>query len=306
MSCPRIYLGTGRSALPLSANTANDSIVTASQSLSDGVLTTVQVIVYNHGTNDAPATNLQLYWTDPTAGFEALPSHLIWDYSFDTGIPGAITVPPAEGMIPHNFGWTPGADVLATNGGQVCLLVRLSNAVAPAGACLSQTYGVEPTVDPLSAVHCLQVVGSGGTGGGGGGGGIGGGGGAGAGIGGMAGVAGSDSEGDAGGEASSSAGSPDGGAGQKGGGAGVSGDTSKPIAGAGGGATTAGSAGTSSAGTTSAGGAASGAPENSGCGCRVGEEGFSASSLVVVGLAVLVQLTRRRRRSAAHWRKPPR
>lgn len=159
MACPQIYLGTGRAAGPLPALYGNDSIVVSGSPLIEGAAITIPMTAYNHG-DTSPITSLELYWSDPTTGFMAVPSHLVGSVNFTSGITGASTLPPTDGMAMTTFGWTPDATVLGTNGGHVCLLARLNNLTAPAdGTCSQQTYNsASPATDPLSAIHNVQII----------------------------------------------------------------------------------------------------------------------------------------------------
>ena len=153
MSCPQIYLGTGRFSPvpPLSPEYANDSIQPPSYFLTSGVPITVPVTVYNHGTDGAPRTLLELFYADPSTGF--IPVGTVGTHTFLLNdIPGGLTLPPSEGSVPFSFVWMP------TTVGHFCLLARLSNLDAPAGACLSQTYGSDPAIDPLSGIHNVQII----------------------------------------------------------------------------------------------------------------------------------------------------
>ncbi len=105
MSCPQIYLGTGRSTRPLADDTANDSVVPTMDSVQSGYTISVQVTVRNHGTDSAPNTDLELYWTEP--GAFVAPVNLIGTYHFaDAEIYGAVSL-GADGAVPHSFAWTP-------------------------------------------------------------------------------------------------------------------------------------------------------------------------------------------------------
>ncbi len=152
MSCPQIYLGTGRAAAPLADDYANDSIVPPTYYVQSGTLIFVQVNVYNHGTDPAPPTDLELYWTTP--GTFVAPVNLINTYSFADGeITGAVSIPPTEGSAQHTFAWTPSTI------GHFCLFARLRNTMNPAGACLPQSYGAyAPPDDPLSGIHNVEVI----------------------------------------------------------------------------------------------------------------------------------------------------
>jgi hypothetical protein len=152
MSCPQIYLGANRFAGPLPDDYANDSIVPPTYYVQSGHPIIVQVTVFNHGTDAAPATNLELYWTTP--GTFVAPVNLINTYPFALGdIPGAVSLGADGQSIPIPFAWTP------TIVGHFCLFARLSNTVAPAGACATQSYGVfAPPDDPLQGIHNVEVI----------------------------------------------------------------------------------------------------------------------------------------------------
>jgi hypothetical protein len=152
MTCPQIYLGTGRSTGPLPDDYANDSIVPPTYYVQSGTPISVQVTVWNHGGDAAPATSLELYWTTP--GTFVAPVNLINTYSFADGeIPGGITAGPDGMATPINFAWTP------TTIGHFCLFARLKNTVNPSGPCLPQSYGVyAPPDDPLSGIHNVEVI----------------------------------------------------------------------------------------------------------------------------------------------------
>lgn len=168
MSCPSLYLGPGRFAPPLPAEYGNPAIGLTSYTLTVNVPVFASVTVNNHGTDDSPSSLVELYWSDPTTGFPALAARQIGNAS--AVVPGATAIPGGQddGVWAPNFSWTPDNTVLATNGGHVCLLARVSNNVAPGGACSQQTYdSSSPATDPLSAIHNVQIVTPSGGGGGG-------------------------------------------------------------------------------------------------------------------------------------------
>jgi hypothetical protein len=118
----------------------------------------IPVTVQNAGTDDAPATQMELYWSNPTTGFQAVLSQRIGSVGLP-GVPGSTGSPGGDGMISNTFAWDPGSDALTTNGGHVCLLAIVFNTVAPGGACVQQTNNsVSPATDPLSAIHNVQLV----------------------------------------------------------------------------------------------------------------------------------------------------
>lgn len=172
MTCSSLYLGTGRFGTPpLPPDYANSAILFSSYSLTVNVPVFGTLTTNNHGTDDSPSSLIELFWSDPTTGFQALSSRLI------TSVPSAI-VPGAtllggggqqDGEFAQNFAWTPDNTVLGTNGGHVCLLARVSNNVAPPSPCTQQSYNSSsPATDPPSAIHNVQIVTASGGGGGGG------------------------------------------------------------------------------------------------------------------------------------------
>jgi hypothetical protein len=174
MSCPNIYLGTGRfGAGPLAANYANDSIILASYDVQVSTAVSGQLRVNNHGTDDSPSTHVELYWSDPATNFAAVASRLILDTN--TIIPGA-AVGGSEGEFLTSWSYS------FPTVGHYCLLARVENNSPPAGACVQQGYNSSsPPTDPQSAIHNINVLappppppspGPGGPGGGGGGGGF--------------------------------------------------------------------------------------------------------------------------------------
>jgi hypothetical protein len=158
MTCPEIYLGTGRAVGPLPGLYTNDAIGVSGAPLPTGTTTIIPVTGSNAGTDDSPATQMELYWSDPTTGFQALLSRRIGSVNLP-GIPGSTGSPGGDGTASNNFGWTPDATALGTNGGHVCLLAILFNTVAPGGVCVQQTNNsVSPATDPLSAIHNVQLI----------------------------------------------------------------------------------------------------------------------------------------------------
>ena len=160
MSCPQIYLGTTRSAGPLPDEYANNSVVPPTYYVQSGVQISVQVTVYNHGTDPAPATQLELFWTTP--GTFVAPVNLIVfpmqpppTYSFaDSEITGAVNF-GSEGVGVVNVPWKPSTI------GHFCLFARLKNTANPSGPCSLQSYGdggAAPPNDPLSGIHNVQVI----------------------------------------------------------------------------------------------------------------------------------------------------
>lgn len=152
MSCPNIYLGTGRfGAAPLAAEYANDAIILASYDITVDTTVFGQLRVNNHGTDDSPSSHIELYWSDPGTNFPALPSRLI----FETNqvIPGA-AVGGGEGEFVNNWSYT------FPTVGHFCLLARLENNSPPSGAgCTSQGYNSSsPPTDPQSAIHNINVI----------------------------------------------------------------------------------------------------------------------------------------------------
>ncbi|HEX3696152.1 MAG TPA: hypothetical protein VH374_12280 [Polyangia bacterium] len=157
MTCPDIYLGPSRLQAPPTPFWTNPAIAPPSDSLTQGSAVTIQVTARNHGTDDAPSTQAELYWSDPTTGFMAVAANLIGSYNFPS-ILGATTIPAMDGEVAVNFPWTPPAAAVTTNGGHVCLLARLHNLTPPSGAtCAEQIYSADPPTDPLSAIHNIHV-----------------------------------------------------------------------------------------------------------------------------------------------------
>lgn len=163
MSCPDLYLGPSHDQAPPNPYWTNPAISPTTTSMTVGTGITIHVTARNHGTDAAPPTLVELFWSDPTTGFPAVASRLIGSYIFqDTNIPpdailGATSIPPADGEATVPFAWTPTAEAAGTNGGHVCLLARLSMASPPAGGCEQQIYTNSPTTDPRSAIHNVHV-----------------------------------------------------------------------------------------------------------------------------------------------------
>lgn len=152
MTCPNIYLGTGRfGAAPLPANYWNDAIVMSSYTVQQGVTVGGQVIVRNHGTDDSPSTQLELYWSDPATNFPAVAANLILNAPA-TVYPGTAIGAPEDEDVSHN--WT----YPFPTAGHWCLLARLNNNTSPGGACVQQGYNSSsPATDPQSAIHNIIV-----------------------------------------------------------------------------------------------------------------------------------------------------
>ena len=160
MTCPQIYLGTGRTGTPpLPPLYSNDAIGVSGSPLLVGTPQVIGLTVQNHGTQAAPATTLELYWSDPTTGFQAQPARMIGSFGFDSIDPASLS-PAMDGLASTNIGWTPDTVALGTNGGHVCLLALVYNTVAPSGAgCMQQLNdSASPATDPLSAIHNVQIV----------------------------------------------------------------------------------------------------------------------------------------------------
>ncbi|MEZ4228824.1 MAG: hypothetical protein R3B89_06655 [Polyangiaceae bacterium] len=156
MSCPDIYLGPDRANAPPAPFWTNPAIDPPTLALTEGIPYTIQVTARNHGTDDSPETRLELYWSDPTTGFMAVPSRMIGETLLV--VPAGIALPPSDGQIAFNFSWTPDSNATSTNLGHVCLLARLRNISPPVDtSCSQQVYGPDPTIDPLSAIRNVHV-----------------------------------------------------------------------------------------------------------------------------------------------------
>ncbi|MGE0322971.1 MAG: hypothetical protein AB7S68_11745 [Polyangiaceae bacterium] len=159
MSCPDIYLGPlewdGTSSF---SRYANPAIGVVSTQMTTGENVQITVNAQNRGTDPSPSTYLELYWSDPSTGFLAMPSRLIGDA--DIVVPGGVEIPPTphHGAILTPFYWTVPSSVASVNAGHVCLLARMGNSVAPAPPCTPQTYdSSSPATDPLSAIKNIHV-----------------------------------------------------------------------------------------------------------------------------------------------------
>jgi len=153
MTCPNIYLGTGRfGARPLPAEYGNDAIILSSYDVTVNTLVYGQLRVLNHGTDDSPSTHVELFWSDPATNFAALPSRLIYEENVD-GIAGA-TSGGVQGEYLRNWSYT------FPTVGHFCLLARVENNSNPTGAgCVAQAYdSSSPPTDPQSAIHNINVV----------------------------------------------------------------------------------------------------------------------------------------------------
>ncbi len=71
MSCPYIYIGPDSTQAPPNPFWTNSAIVPPSQDLVVGVTVSINVTVQNTGDTSPPST-LELYWSDPTTGFQAV------------------------------------------------------------------------------------------------------------------------------------------------------------------------------------------------------------------------------------------
>jgi len=152
MTCPNIYLGTGRfGAAPLAHDYGNDAIILSSYDVTVSTTVFGQLRVNNHGTDDSPSSHVELYWSDPGTNFPALASRLI--FAADQVIPGA-AVGGDEGELVTNWSYS------FPTVGHFCLLARLENNSPPSGAgCTSQGYNSSsPPTDPQSAIHNINVI----------------------------------------------------------------------------------------------------------------------------------------------------
>jgi hypothetical protein len=152
MSCPNIYLGTGRfGARPLPAEYGNDSIILGSYNVEVSTVVAGQLRINNHGTDDSPSTHIELYWSDPATNFAALPSRLILDTN-DVILGTAVGAPSDEELL-LNWSYT------FPTVGHFCLLARLDMNTTPPGGCAKQGYdSSSPPTDPQSAIHNINVV----------------------------------------------------------------------------------------------------------------------------------------------------
>ena len=159
MSCPDIYLGPSYAEAPPNPSWTNPAIQPP-PTFNVGTATSIGVTVRNHGTDDAPLTRLELFWSDPTTGFVAVPAWRIGYQDLPT-IPGAVTLPVAsDGEESHNFAWTPPPEAASTNGGHVCLLARVEMLSPPGSGCPTQAYQNDPPTDPRSAIRNIHVYAS--------------------------------------------------------------------------------------------------------------------------------------------------
>lgn len=153
-SCPNIFLGAGRYRAPQPLDLANTSIA-ASSTLKVGVGEIVAVTMYNHGTDDSPPLTIELLWGDASDGCTNGLHHIA---SFGLlGVPG--TNGTEDGSTAQSFLFTPDASALATNGGHICLVARMSETSAPdRSGCVQQSYSsASPASDPLSGVFEMQI-----------------------------------------------------------------------------------------------------------------------------------------------------
>lgn len=162
MTCPDLYIGATRALSPPSPPWQNPAIQPPSTNLVEGVGVVITVYVRNHGTDDAPATQLQLHYANPSTGF--IPIGSIGDWDFDGTdmlhpfIPGATVIPAADGEVFHNFAWTPPPRSTLPNGGHICLLARVYNTAAPGGKCTQEVYGATPPTDKLQGIRNIHVI----------------------------------------------------------------------------------------------------------------------------------------------------
>lgn len=153
MTCPNIYLGTGRfGAGPLPGEYGNDSIILASYNVTQSATVFGQLRVNNHGTDNSPATTVELYWSDPATNFAAVFSQRIFQLT-NVIVPGA-TGGGVQGEFIQNWSYA------FPTVGHFCLLARLENSSPPSGAgCVQQAYNeLSPPTDPQSAIHNINVI----------------------------------------------------------------------------------------------------------------------------------------------------
>lgn len=153
MTCPNIYLGTGRFGnRPLPAEYGNDAIILSSYTLTQNQTVFGQVRVNNHGTDNSPDTTVELFWADPATNFAAVTSQRIFE-TIAVHVPGA-TGAGVQGEWIQNWSYQ------FPTVGHWCLLARVENSVNPSGAgCVAQGYDVlSPPTDPQSAIHNINVI----------------------------------------------------------------------------------------------------------------------------------------------------
>ncbi|HEY6079020.1 MAG TPA: CARDB domain-containing protein [Polyangiaceae bacterium] len=158
MTCPDLYIGASRAAAPPSPFWTNPAIAPPSTNLEQGVAVTINVSVRNHGSDDSPATTLQLFYSDPQTGFSTIGQ--IGSNQTITVL-GATTLPVADGIVTTPFGWTPPAAATLPNGGHVCLLARVRMQTDPPDSeginCVQEIYGANPPTDKLQGIRNIHV-----------------------------------------------------------------------------------------------------------------------------------------------------
>lgn len=159
MSCPNIYLGPSVTQAPPSPFWTNVAIDVASTDFTAGTATSISVVVRNNGTDNSPLTEVELFWSDPSASFAAVPARRIGVHNL-VALGATITGGGATVDTPTSwsFPWTPPDDAATLNDGHVCLLARVNNLMSPGGACTAQSYQAgTPWSDPRSAIRNIHV-----------------------------------------------------------------------------------------------------------------------------------------------------
>ena len=172
-TCPCLYIGPDSTATagdhvnPPAVNWLNPDISITPQDpnqeygLQVGTTYNIVVTVRNHGALASPAsTTVQLYWSDPSAGF-VIPN---------PPLDAAQKIGEQQGSVPASgstdgfqtfpFQWTPDGTALGTNSGHVCLLARVAyqGAAAPCGTPNERYDSTAPYADRMSAIHNVQLT----------------------------------------------------------------------------------------------------------------------------------------------------
>jgi hypothetical protein len=157
MTCPDIYIAPSHWTTPHTPNYGNTAIDVGPMgtTFTQDEPRTIRVTVRNHGTDNSPDSHLELHWADPSSSFAL--QGMIGDANDSVDGGDGIA---NDGEWPVDFSWTPGSDVVATNGGHVCLLAQVANNTSPGGKCSLQ--GHEPpsaaATDARSAIRNIHVV----------------------------------------------------------------------------------------------------------------------------------------------------
>lgn len=149
-TCPDVYLGSDLANSPPDPFYSNKAIDVPAKLISSAIAV-VQVAARNHGNLGASNVLVEFFWGNPEDGCAAHQEHRLGDAVLE--VPGATAL--SDGVAFQNFRLDVTPELKSTNGGDICLLVRIS---MPAfGSCLGQTFGSDVSVDPRQAVRYIRV-----------------------------------------------------------------------------------------------------------------------------------------------------